>query len=180
MLTYESKTFPNATPLTIYETKIDDEQMNKDLIKVIDERGDEQQFKTNVKAQMTNYDMTKSEPFIKLTNYMRELVENICIGEEKTKVKLIFPDIWGAKYESGQFAISHQHFPASFSLVYYIHVPHQCPAGLIFTDANIMKKVYSGLLLCFNGNVKHHVPQTEFRGSRYVAASNAYIQSYDR
>lgn len=180
MITYKSKTFPNAQSLTVYESKIDDVQMNNELMELIDKRGDEQNHSTNVKAQMTSYHMQDIGPFKKLRNYMKEMVEQISLNENGSHADVVFKSLWGAKYVSGEIAIEHDHWPASYSLVYYIDVPHQCPAGLVFSEANIMKKVYTGLLLCFNGTVRHHVPKVEYRGNRYVAAGNAFIRSYER
>ena len=53
----------------------------------------------------------------------------------KTEVDLFFTDIWGMKYKSNDEAVSHDHFPAAYSLVYYIDVPKDCPAGLIFSES---------------------------------------------
>lgn len=166
-------------PLTIFESKIDDKEMDKGLIKIIDERGDEQNYKSNVKAQMTSYHMNDEEPFKKLMSYMEDILNKFCIKQFNTKVELTFRDIWGMKYKSNDEAIPHNHFPAFYSFVYYVDVPKDCP-GIVFTECDIMKKPYNGLLLMFEGNVMHHVPKMEFEGYRYAVSANSYLKHFTR
>jgi len=174
-----TKTFPKCLPFTIFETKIDDKEMDKELIEIIDKRGDEQNHTSNVKAQMTSYDMKDEKPFKKLISYMDKAIVSSCMDIYKTKPLLTFRDIWGMKYKSNEEAIPHNHFPAFFSCVYYVNVPEGCP-GIVFTDCDIMKKPYNGLLLLFEGNINHHVPKVEYEGYRYVVAGNCYLKHFER
>ena len=63
------KDLPLKGYLTIFETKIDEPQMDKDIIKEINKQGDKQNRQTNVKCQMTQWDMHEKPGFKLLSEY---------------------------------------------------------------------------------------------------------------
>ena len=67
---------------------------------------------------------------------------------------------WLAKYQKGDYTISHDHLPAAFSFVYFV----KCPKGsspLIFTSSGKRIKAEEGKLVLFPGGVRHHVPKNK-------------------
>ena len=77
---------------------------------------------------------------------------------------------WLARYDKGNYAVSHDHIPAAFSFVYFV----KCPKGsapLVFTTSGKRIKAEDGKVLIFPGNMKHHVPTNKSDG-RMVLAGN--------
>ena len=77
---------------------------------------------------------------------------------------------WVAAYREGEFAVSHGHYPAAYSFVYFI----KCPKGsspLIFTTSGKRIKAEEGKVVIFPGNLFHHVPKNKCDG-RIVLAGN--------
>lgn len=165
--------FPSNTVLTTFEVIIDDEKMNKRIVKIIDKQGDKQNHGTAVKAQMSDWQMMEQPGFKQLA----EIIVNVAAiaSEERfnRKISPIIKDMWGMKYKSEEIAIPHDHYPALLSCAYYINPPEGAP-GLYFPEADIERKIENGLLILFEGNVKHGVKPTKYEGYRYVVSANIY------
>jgi hypothetical protein len=162
----------NST-ITTFETILEDEKMNKDIIETIDKQGDRQNYKTNVKAQMTEWNMKEQQGFKQLSFTILQIVTEISLHKYNIKINPFINDMWGLKYKSNDLTISHDHWPALWSCVYYINPPLNSP-GLFFTEANIEKSVQHGLLIFFEGHVKHEVKQSKYEGYRYVVSANIH------
>ena len=100
MLQIKRKELPSNSVLTTFEVIINDEKMNKDILKIINKQGDRQKYKTNVKAQMTEWRMWKEPGFNKLSKIILEL--SLQASEQKYNRKIIpvITDMWGMKYKS--------------------------------------------------------------------------------
>ena len=162
----------------IYTSIIDDEEMNHQIISVIDDMGDVQKNTTNVKAQMTEWKMADKPGFIKLSWFFREIVKEISFNDHKRTYGLRIKDMWGMKYKSKDYANCHDHWPALWSMSYYISPPENGPS-LIFPDTIVDGNVYSvkpknGLMCIFPAYIKHEVEKKEFDGYRYVVSANGY------
>ena len=70
MFDIQRKDMPLKGLLTTYEIRIDDPIMDKEIKKVIDKKGDRQNHKTNVKAQMTEWKMWHEPSFKKIEKYV--------------------------------------------------------------------------------------------------------------
>ena len=82
---------------------------------------------------------------------------------------------WLARYDKGDYTVSHDHIPAAFSFVYFV----KCPKGsapLIFTTSGKRIKAEEGKVLIFPGNMRHHVPANKSDG-RMVLAGNVIINN---
>jgi hypothetical protein len=165
------KDLPFKSTLTIFEEKIDNEKMNLKIIKEIDKSGDRQNYNTNVKAQMTDWNMENKPGFKELKEIILNMSIQASLEKYKTNIKPEILNMWGMKYKSGEQALMHDHWPSLWSCAYYINPPENSP-GLLFPEADVMRKVEHGLLIMFEGFVKHSVVPTNFEGYRYVVSAN--------
>ena len=144
--------------------------LNPILEKFIRQQGDRINHKSNVKAQMTEWNMqieAGGEHFQELVNWVRE------ISLEISPVQFIPDcyDVWGAVYKKGDYTISHDHWPAIWSWTYYVNVTSQC-SPLVFTNTDYKVQPTNGLLVMFPGWVKHKVLPQENDHERVMVAGN--------
>ena len=159
----------------IWKCKLNEPELNKTLIKIIDQRGDEQAHSTNIKAYMTSYKMQSEMGFKELQDRVLDIIRIITLQIYKQVTQYTCSDMWGAKYKSGEGAIIHHHWPSTWSFVYYLTAPKNAP-GLFFPDSNEEIEIEPGLLLVFKGDVAHGVKPTEFEGYRYIVAGNYLVK----
>ncbi len=82
---------------------------------------------------------------------------------------------WLARYDKGNYAVSHDHIPAAFSFVYFV----KCPKGsapLVFTTSGKRIKPEEGRVVLFPGNLIHHVPKNKC-DDRITYAGNFTVNS---
>ena len=126
----------------------------------IRKRGDQQGKRSNVKADMTEWDMRKEEGgehFETLCEWIRKVVIR---DSQKTFIPVAKPHIscvWGNLYKKGHHAEEHRHLPSTWSFVYFVNVSPGC-SPLIFPDAKYSLDPSDGLLVLFPSWVKHFVP----------------------
>ena len=77
----------------------DEEEMNRNIIKIIDEGVGENDYKTNVMAQMTNWEMWDYPGFNKLSNILLNIVKELASNKKRKDVKFNIVDMWGCKYK---------------------------------------------------------------------------------
>mgnify|MGYP001216380236 FL=1 len=176
MFDIQRKDMPLKGWITTYETKINDPKMDKEIKKIIDKQGDRQNHKTNVKAQMTEWNMELEPGFKQLTNVAINIAKKASLNKYQTDVDLKVSSLWGMKYKSEEFAISHDHWPSLWSFAYYLNAPKGAP-GLFFPEMGEQggeRKIEPGLLIMFEGHIKHAVRQSKFKGNRYVVSGNLH------
>ena len=172
----ERKDMPLKGMLTIFETKIDDPKMDREMKKVIDKQGDRQGHKTNVKAQMTDWKLHNESGFKQLTNIAIGIAKQVSLNKYNKDVNFFINDIWGMKYKSEDITIAHDHWPATWSFAYYLNAPKDAP-GLFFPEMGEQggeRKLEKGLFVMFEGYIKHAVRKTKYKGYRYVVSGNLY------
>ena len=161
--------------LKYYTSFIQDKDIKENIIKAIEFQGDRQNHKTNVKAQMTDWRMQDQKGFKELDNIIIPMLEKISETQYSLNdIQYRCSDMWGMKYSSEDIAIYHDHFPATWSIAYYINPPENSP-GLIFTDYNEEVKLKDGLIVIFPGTTIHSVPKKKFKGNRYVVSANYHV-----
>ena len=181
MMEIQTKYLPGKKFETVYECKLDEPEMNKQIKKIIDKYGDRMNHKTNVKAQMTEWKMWNEPGFNKLANIMIECVKQIT-NTKNIKVALEMIGMWGMKYKSEEHTVDHDHWPATYSCAYYLNAPKDAP-GLLFTELGeqgALRKIEPGLLVFFKGDLRHAVMPTKFKGNRYVVSANFYCFQADQ
>jgi hypothetical protein len=174
----ERKDLPLTSFITTYEVKLDEPEMNKDLIKVINKYGDRQNHKTNVKAQMTEWKMWHEPGFKKLAHYIIKASHVASTKTYNTAIEPVISNMWGMKYKSEEKAVAHDHWPAVWSCAYYVNAPKGAP-GLFFPEMGEQggeRQIEEGLLILFQGHIKHAVRPVKFKGYRYVVSANIHSQ----
>jgi hypothetical protein len=157
--------------------RVDDEEMNRQIIEVIDAQGDRQNQRTNVKADMTEWNMTKEPGFNKLAEIIKTLSIKASLNKYGKAINPFIKTMWGLKYKSGEFATPHHHWPAPWACVYYINPPKDAP-GIYFTDYDEEIQIEHGVLYMFESRIRHEVKAKEFEGTRYCVAANIHSTSF--
>jgi len=172
----QRKDLPLKSFLTTFETKLNEPEMDKDIIKVINKQGDRQNHKSNVKAQMTEWRMWDEPGFKKLANVICDMSIQISKQQYNRKIDPVIQEMWGMKYKSEEISIIHDHWPAIWSCAYYVNAPKNAP-GLFFPemgDQGGERQLEQGLLIMFPGHTKHGVRPRKFKGNRYVVSANIH------
>jgi len=155
----------------IFTCKLDDEIMNNEIINQIDLQGDKQNFKTNAKAQMTDWFMQDKPGFKELADIMINVSTSISKQKFHRDIKPFIYDMWGIKYVSEQEMLEHDHYPNLWSAVYYVN-PSQDATELTFPEFDYKIKPENGLLVIFPSMIRHKVVKKSFEGVRYVVSAN--------
>lgn len=80
-------------------------------------------------------------------------------------------DCWVNVYNRDSGCRVHQHFPATFSLVYYVAVPEKS-GDIYFPDIGVNLTPQPGLLLCFRGDLWHGVQFNFTENDRIIIGIN--------
>ena len=173
----------------IFTTTLDIENLNTRMVNRIDELGDQMNYTTNVRAYTTHATLSFQYPeFAEFSKIVEDYTKKCSIEMNSdyenhlTRLnhpfwKSLYVDtqvcgvMWGSKYASGEVAVPHDHWPATWAWVYYIDPPENCP-GLYFPTLDYEQEVEHGMLLLFSGNLMHEVRSQEFDGFRYVVAGS--------
>ena len=148
-----------------------EEEMNKDIIKTIDEQVGKKDYLTNVKAKMTDWEMGDYPGFNKLSTILVKIVKGLGAHKKCSNVKFNIVDMWGCKYKDGDYTSSHNHWPSVWSIVYYLYPPKDS-SNLVLTDFNYEIKPEHGKVVIFPGHYIHQVNKKSFEGYRYVVSAN--------
>ena len=181
MIQIQRKDLPLKGFITTFECKLNEPEMDKQIKKIIDKYGDRQNHKTNVKAQMTEWKMWNELGFEKLSIIVLDISKQISKVKYNNPINTMLTDLWGVKYKSGEMTTPHAHWPSLWSFVYYINAPKNAP-GLFFPDMGEQggeRKIEPGLLIFFEGHIKHAVRPAKFKGYRYVVSGNIEIDRKD-
>jgi len=124
---------------------------------------------SNVKAWHSSYFTHE------LTNKFNPLIDevvNACsfISKEyygEGNVEFAVFNLWAMMYEKSEYTVRHRHYPADFSVTYYVDVEPDC-APIVFDTLTITPK--SGMLVIWQALLHHEVPPTNSR--RTVIAMN--------
>ena len=79
--------------------------------------------------------------------------------------------IWGAIYEQKDFARPHDHWPSTWSFVYFVDVGLS-PSPLVFPNAQRAINPNNSMLCLFPGWVLHEVPPQKSNSRRVMVAGN--------
>ncbi|MBC8411131.1 MAG: hypothetical protein H8E12_20800 [Rhodobacteraceae bacterium] len=154
----------------IFIGQIDNKEMDDLIIKDIEEQGDKQEHKSNVKAQMTEWYRSKFPGYRKLT----QIVLSAAIDSMHPNFNNpVMSDVWGSKYVSGEEAVQHHHYPAALSFCYYITGDDDHPA-IHFPGFDRRYDIFPGMLILFPGWAQHFVPVQKFKNPRYIVAGNMH------
>lgn len=159
----------------VYCTYLEDFQYQEDIVSLIDAFPDVQKHRTNVKAKMTDWNMLNYLPFDELGKEILNFCKTVSKNRYNIFPDLYIHDIWGMCYQSNDYAIAHDHWPATWSCAYYPKVPENS-SSLIFPELNIEVQPQTDMLVVFPGWVSHRVDTKDFVGNRYVVSANVYAK----
>ena len=148
------------------------EGVKETLTNIIRNQGDRQNHETNVKANMTTWDMYKNESFKLIIDFaidtLKQEVQPYPTGETYCT------DAWGIIYKTGDKTNPHAHWPSLWSFTYYVDACSECsPLMLLGAKGNI--KPNTGLIFIFPATVSHYVPEQKCKHDRIVIAGNISI-----
>lgn len=173
-------------PLEVYTCDLNLGSLNKVYIDIINLEGDKQHRSTNIKADMTDWNLNNKykefEPLAKVFSDIYKHILQISHPQWYENIQIYHGhdyrfkniDIWGAKYKSREKTIPHSHMPSTISMCLYLKVPKGCP-GLTFNDLSKTISVKENQMIIFPGTIVHSVKSKKFRGNRYVLAANLNI-----
>jgi hypothetical protein len=148
---------------------------NHDLVKIILEQGDKQNRKSNVKADMTNWNMTSYTPFKQITDQVEDIVKDWYWQNANIQLLTNISACWGVVYRKGDFAVPHEHLPDSYSFVYYPQAEAGC-SSLIFNGYTYQPKTGYGLI--FPSYLTHMVNPEMSENIRVVVSGNLEVTAY--
>jgi len=141
--------------------------------KQIREHGDKHNKKTNVKANMTDWNMSQHENWRELgLNIVKDGVLRLSPTiVTKQRVNWGITQIWGNLYNCGDFSVDHHHIPSVWSFVYYVRVPYGS-SGLIFPDLDYIVNPSEGDFVLFPSHLMHGVRSNLSKEARISISGN--------
>jgi hypothetical protein len=161
-------------PVSVWEFQIEDIN-NDNLVKIILEQGDKQNRTSNVKADMTDWNMTSYTPFKQITDQVEDIVKDWYWQHAKIQLLTNISACWGAVYRKGDFTVPHEHLPDSYSFVYYPKAEVEC-SPLVFNGYTYQPKTGYGLI--FPSYLTHMVYPETSENIRVVVSGNLEAKAY--
>ena len=123
---------------------------------------------SNVKAPQTSaiQDATNISSVKLLLKWILDLLPNH--SNDNFRVE----NFWVVHYSREDFTVSHCHYPAQWSWVYFVNSP-KGSSPLVFTTSGKRIKAEEGKVVIFSGDILHHVPKNKCN-DRIVLAGNIF------
>ena len=159
--------------LRLWEFQIDNaDKVNQEIIDILNEQGDKQQFRSNVKAQMSDWNMSEYAPFKVVAERAQEVVREWYHTRAGIRLNTHLTACWGAIYRAGDYTLNHAHLPDSYSFVYYPKAEKDC-SPLVLQGYTYQPRTGYGLI--FPSWVEHGVPRSNSTTDRIVVAGNMEV-----
>ena len=134
------------------------EQLKKEVYDCLLHYEDKQNYLTNVKATMTEWNLESPE-IEKLKDYiinsLQDLPNDLRWGPPG---KFQFKNLWGNIYRYGEYTCSHGHIPEDLTMVYFL-TAQEGDAPLLLDDSKTPIHPQEGLFALFPSYVFHSVPK---------------------
>ena len=163
--------FTSYKPESIFTTYLDKEDTRTNIIDEIKKSGDKQDYKTNVKAYMTDWNMADKPGFQELNKHIIDTCHYLNSLYYRKTVGLQVSNLWGMMYKKGDYAIVHDHWPALWSGVYYLRAP-KGSGDLVFPQLKQRIQPKDNLLVIFRGDVRHGVEESKTDEERICVSFN--------
>jgi len=172
-------------PCFVWATTIDNhEEINSKILETIDkERENNPKGYTddiNINVWQSNWEMENEPGFYEVSNSAKELT--VEIAKNHFNFNQFVPqlvDCWCNVYNNNSGCKVHQHFPATFSLVYYVKVPENS-GRIFFPDLEVQLDPKPGLLLCFRGDTWHGVEFNQTKNDRIIIGMNVVYRFHGK
>jgi hypothetical protein len=166
---------PNSG-IKLFYSSIIDASLQSRLEKKIYSIGDVQGHQTNIKAAMTHWDSHLDPFFLDLVKLVTGVIQTISDQfYNRPDINWYVKSCWGAFYKLGEHTLLHDHYPATWSAVYYVRQPRN-GSCLNFPGPQVSLKPITGSLIVFPGNIEHEVPESISKENRVVVSMNFYVK----
>ena len=134
------------------------EQLKKQIYDHLLDYEDKQDHKTNVKATMTEWQLTSSE-LEKLKDYiiksLKFLPNELQWGPPGD---FEFKNLWANIYRHGEYTCVHDHLPEDLTMIYFLTAV-EGDAPVLLDDSRTRIYPEEGLMAIFPGYLRHSVPK---------------------
>jgi hypothetical protein len=152
------------------------ETLNPKLECDIKKTGDVCQYRTNVKAYMTDWDERKKfESFRILSKFIISCYNSSMVRNNNFYKEEDILQMWGIIYKKDDYAITHDHYVYGlYSFAYYVKVSKKSSPFMISEGFPTKKRIYpqNGMLLIFPSYLNHEVPKQKNDEERIVISGN--------
>ena len=126
---------------------------------------------TNIRALQTEvyYDVVDSS-IQDLFDWAMDLLPQADISKHKVD------HYWIAKYNSGDYTLSHSHYPCLYSFVYFVNSP-KGSSPLVSTTSGQSIEAKQGRIVIFPGILEHYVPKNEC-DNRVIISGNVFFTGH--
>ena len=163
--------FTSYKPESIFTTYLDKDDVRTNIIDEIKKSGDKQDYKTNVKAYMTDWQMKDKPGFVELEKIILHTCGYLSEKYYNRGINLVVDNLWGMMYKKGDYAMVHDHWPALWSGVYYIKSPDNS-GDLFFPQLKQTFQPKENMLVLFNGSTRHGVKENLSNEERIAISFN--------
>ena len=163
--------FTSYKPESIFTTYLDKDDVRTNIIDEIKKSGDKQDYKTNVKAYMTDWQMKDKPGFVELEKIILHTCGYLSEKYYNRGINLVVDNLWGMMYKKGDYAMVHDHWPALWSGVYYLRAP-KGSGDLVFPQLKQRIQPKNNLLVIFKGDVRHGVEESKTDEERICVSFN--------
>jgi len=171
---------PINTDMKIYEDNLSNlmnfKRINDDLERDILSHGDSQNKKTNVQADMTDWQMASRyksfENLLKIIIIQKipNFIDNIVVSGKKAE--FVCTGMWGIIYNKGDFTVEHNHVGSTLSFTYYVKATENS-SPICFTQPGKKEIIAkTGTLLIWDAAYMHKVPEQPSSEKRIAVAGN--------
>tara|TARA_Y100001937_G_C7008904_1_gene280008 strand:+ start:98 stop:730 length:633 start_codon:yes stop_codon:yes gene_type:complete len=162
----------------------DTQDLNPRLEKFIRNTGDQMKRSTNLKADMTWFNV-ESKEFEELQNIIKPYLAKFFINDNTEKTLCMTPEFvetWGALYNKDDYTVTHVHEPCKLSWIYYVKVSENTAPLYIHQIVNeggkrevfkIPPKISD--LVMFPSWTPHSVPKQKIDEERICVAGNVNL-----
>ena len=186
MKTVKDVQFPIQVITNIHYVNLheDTADLNPRLEKFIRKTGDQMKRSTNLKADMTWFNV-ESKEFEELQNIIRPYLAKFFINDKIEKTLCMTPEFvetWGALYNKDDYTVTHVHEPCKLSWIYYVKVSENTAPLYIHQIVNeegkrevfqIPPKISD--LVMFPSWTPHSVPKQKTDEERICVAGNVNL-----
>jgi hypothetical protein len=144
--------------------------LKKEIVGYLETLIDVQNKQTNVKASMTDWNITSPE-ILNLKNYIVDFLNKKYFFVEERNQMFIFNDFWGNIYRENEFTIEHDHLFSIFSVVYFLKTNPRNDSPLVFSFSKIKITPNEGSFIIFPSYLKHKVPKQKSKNNVRITLS---------
>ena len=151
------------------------DKLRDELVSVLENYEDKQRRASNVKANMTEWNIT-SPQIEKLKKYTVHEIDKFfpqVMVNEGSAMTLGWKDFWGNVYRKGDFTLSHEHKPSICSFVYFLKTKWY-DSPLVFTNFGERVRPKEGRYVVFPGHIWHYVPKHRYDETRITLSGNLF------